>query len=126
MKNESGLNPTGIRVVVRLPALEKVSQGGIILPETVHEAEEKAQTSSILIAAGEDAWKCKEMAGIKTGDKVFFARYAGAGCEFKREGRIYRTMNATDVIGKVEADFDSQFQAALGTTDTFGINKVAA
>ncbi len=112
MKTEAGLILTGIRIVVRIAEMEEKTSGGIVLPKSTQEKEMKAQTSSILIDGGDDAWDVPEMKGIERGDRIFFARYAGAGCEYYRNGVMYRVMNATDVIGRVEADFDSQFKAA--------------
>jgi chaperonin GroES len=122
MKNEAGLVLTGIRVLVRPPALEEKSSGGIVLPQIVKEKEERAQTTGVLIDAAARAWECPELAGIERGDTVFFARYAGAGCEFTVAGVTYRVMNATDVIGKVEKAHDSQFKAAESSVQAFGVN----
>ena len=121
MKNEAGLRLTGIRVVVRPPLIEETTAGGIVLPKMTHEKEEKASLTAVLIDAAEEAWECKELKGVKAGDTVFFARYSGAGCEFHRNGVLYRVMNATDIIGVVEAEFDSQFRAAQTTREAFGL-----
>ncbi len=126
MKNEAGLVLTGIRVLVRPPKMDEKTAGGIVLPERVHQKEEKAQTTGTVIDAADKAWKCDEMAGIKVGDEVFFARYSGAGCEFTVDGTTYRVMNATDVIGRIEKRHDSRFQAAHSSAETFGVNTMEA
>jgi co-chaperonin GroES (HSP10) len=122
LKNEAGLVLTGIRILVKPPKLEEKTAGGIVLASATKEKEEKAQTTGTLVDAAEEAWKCKEMGGIVVGDTLFFARYAGAGCEFTVDGTVYRVMNASDVIGKIEKRHDSQFQAAQSTAETFGVD----
>lgn len=122
MKNEAGLVLTGVRVLVKVPELEK-TVGSIVLASSTVEKEERAQTSSVLVDAAEDAWNAKEMKGLDVGDTVFFARYAGAGCEFKKNGVHYRVMNSSDIIGKLEEPLDATFKAAASSAESFGINK---
>ena len=126
MKNEAGLRLTGIRIMVRPPKMKEKTQGGIIIVDQTKEAEERASTTGVLIDAAEDAWKVKEMTGVKRGDIVFFARYAGDNVSFLRDGVTYRVMNATDVVGVVEAEFDARFQAAYSYSETFGTNEMAS
>ncbi len=119
MWNESGVNPTGIRVIVRPPKLEEKTSGGIILPEMTQEKEEKAQMTGVVIAIAENAKIAQEMKGIKVGDTVFFAKYAGANADWHHKGVLYRVMNATDIIGKVDSEMDSQFRAAKSSVEAF-------
>lgn len=128
MKNEAGLTLTGIRVLVRLPKIEKVSKGGIALPDHTYDKENQAQVTGIFVDSSEDGLQCKEMKGVKRGDNLFFARYSGAGCEFKINGVPYRVMNATDVIGVVDPTitWDGQFKAAENTVEVFGLADKAA
>ena len=119
MKNEAGLKLTGIRVLVRLQEVEEKTAGGIVLAKATVDKEEKAQTSSILVDASDDARLCKEMKGVVNGDLLFFARYAGAGCEFTKKGVKYRVMNATDILGVLEEPLDDAFKAAASTAETF-------
>jgi co-chaperonin GroES (HSP10) len=125
MKNEAGLVLTGVRVLVRIPELEK-TVGSIVLATSTVEKEERAQTSSVLVDAADEAWNAKEMKGLQIGDTIFFARYAGAGCEFKKNGVQFRVMNAADIIGKLEEPLDATFKAAATTAETFGIDKTGS
>jgi co-chaperonin GroES (HSP10) len=123
MKNEVGLVLTGIRVLVRLPKIETMSKGGIALPDRVKDNEGKAQVTAVLVDASDDAWECKELKGIERGDVVFFARYAGAGCDWTSNEVPYRVMNATDIIGKFEPEapgLDSAFRAAQTSRQVYG------
>jgi len=119
--NEAGLALTGIRILIRPTKIEETTKGGIVLASSIVEKEERAATTGELIDAAHDAWLVREMRGIKRGDTIFHARYAGDNVTFLQQGVTYRVMNATDVVGVVKKKFDSQFQAAKSTTETFGI-----
>jgi len=121
VKNESGLRVTGPRVLVRPPVFDEKTSGGIVLPQLTKDKEERAATTGVLIDATEDAFKCPTMAGVKIGDTVFFARYAGDNVSFLQNGVTYRVMNAADIVGVVESEFDSQFRAAQSSAETFGV-----
>lgn len=111
MKNEAGLILTGIRILIKPPVL-KEETGKIFIPEQIREREERAMTTGILVDMSEDAKAVKEMKGIEVGDTVFHARYAGDNVQFFKKGVRYMVLNATDVIGKVEEEFDAKFQSA--------------
>ena len=78
------LRAVGHRVIIKPDAVEKKSQGGIIL--TVDEKRERAASQKgTVFQVGPMAWK-NEVYGYglpgwepwcKEGDRVFFARYAG-------------------------------------------------
>jgi co-chaperonin GroES (HSP10) len=112
MKNEAGLRLTGPRVLIRPGKVEEKTAGGIVLAQVTQDAEERAATTGVLVDATEEAMKVSTMHGVEVGDTLFFARYAGDNVHFKRDGVTYRVINAADVVGVVEAEFDSQFKAA--------------
>jgi co-chaperonin GroES (HSP10) len=123
MKNEVGLLITGKRVCVRVPKIERMSKGGIALPDHTFDKESAAQLTGVVVDWGDEAAEQPEMKGIDRGDLVFFARYAGAGFEFKVKGVPYRMMNAGDILGKWERDapeVDSQFKAAEEFMQVYG------
>lgn len=119
--NEAGLVLTGTRILIRPTKIEEKTSGGIVLASSIVEKEERAATTGELIDAAHDAWLVRAMRGVKRGDTIFHARYAGDNVTFLQAGVTYRVMNAEDVVGVVKKQFDSQFQAARSTTETFGI-----
>ena len=121
MSNESGVNPTGIRVIVRVPNIEEKTGGGIIITKMTQEAEERANMTGMVVAIAEDAKKCQEMRGISVGDTIFFARYAGSNAEWHVKGVGYKVMNATDIIGRMEGEMDTAFRAAKSSIEAFGM-----
>jgi co-chaperonin GroES (HSP10) len=115
MKNESGIHPCGDRVLIRPDDIEKVTEGGIIIPGTVGEMHQMAQSIGTFIAAGPDAYidhVSREADGkvttrgysrpfAKPGDRVAFAKYGGLQVTGK-DGAHYRLMNDVDVTAVVE------------------------
>jgi co-chaperonin GroES (HSP10) len=68
------------RLIVKPDPIQEKTKGGIVL--AVDEKLEKgARVRGTIVDIGEDvyaAFKCKtQYAGLKVGDKVYFARYAG-------------------------------------------------
>jgi co-chaperonin GroES (HSP10) len=126
MKNEAGLTLTWERVLVRMPRIERTSKGGIALPDTTYDKEQAAQCTGVCVDAADNGWAHPAMKGVRRGDTLFFARYAGAGCEFAIGGVPYRVMNAADVIGVVHPDmsFDGQLRAARSAPE-FAMNQAA-
>ena len=122
--NNSGLVPTADKILVEPTRVEEKTRGGIVLASQSLDKEQLAQTIGTVIAMGETAQLCPEMAGIKVGDMVLFARYSGA--EFPIDGTAYRIMRARDVIGKATKLPDSVIRGAQSSVEAFGHNNMVA
>ena len=89
------VKPLDDRVLVKQSEAEEVSAGGIVLPDT---AKEKPQRGKV-VAAGPgkllDSGKRGQM-GLKKGDEVFYAKYAGT--EVKIDGETYVILRESDVL----------------------------
>jgi len=120
MQNTSGITPAGDRVLVKPDEVEKVTSGGIIIPETHGERYALAQTIGVVVAIGPDAWidhveKDSEGRIVKTqgyskpfalpGDRVCFAKYGGLQVTGE-DGQTYRIINDTDITAKVTEKVD--------------------
>jgi len=93
------LRPLGDRVVVKGLAREAVTKSGIVLPDT---AKEKPQEGEILaVGSGKvlDNGK-RSTLEVRVGQKVLFAKYAGA--EVKIDGEEYLILRESDIMGIVE------------------------
>jgi chaperonin GroES len=103
--NTSGFEPLDLRVLILPDPAEKVTAGGIIIPEVHAERKQMAMTFGTLVAVGENAWeeavsRSPAFRRPMPGDRIVFAKYGGI--EIKgRDGREYRLMNDEDVIGRV-------------------------
>ncbi|NII12305.1 co-chaperone GroES [Oleiagrimonas sp. C23AA] len=95
----SKLRPLHDRVIVKRLEEEKVSAGGIVIPDS---ATEKPIRGEVL-AAGEgkilDDGKVRPMA-VKTGDKVLFGKYSGT--EVKVEGEELLVLREDDIVAVIE------------------------
>ncbi len=91
------LKPLADRVVVKPIERERVSKGGIVLPDT---AKEKPQEGEV-IAVGEgrmsDDGKRLPM-DVKVGDIVIYAKYGGT--EIKIEEEEYMILRESDILAK--------------------------
>jgi len=91
------LKPLADRVVVKPIEGERVSKGGIVLPDT---AKEKPQEGKV-IAVGEgrlsEDGKRLPM-DVKVGDIVIYAKYGGT--EIKIEGEEFMILRESDILAK--------------------------
>lgn len=82
--NKSGVEPVGDRVLVLPDMAMTKSQGGIELPQDIHERMQLSASSGVVIACGDDAFawnsdRTRPFSGYKpkAGDRVHFEKYAG-------------------------------------------------
>lgn len=100
MKNESGIHPSEYKVLIRPKAIEDKSKGGIILPDVSKEREQYAMMEGELIEASPLAFTYDDWKGAqppKAGDRVIFAKYAGAIVK-GRDSVEYRIANDKDIV----------------------------
>lgn len=109
MNNESGLTPIEDRVLLKVVEVEAKSAGGIVLAQTTKDTEDMASVHGHFVTGGEEALERLGKHGIKPGDLVLYARYAGMPYVGK-DGCRYRVMNASDVVARSEGVFDVGFK----------------
>lgn len=105
MRNESGIIPMDLRVLVKPDPVE-AKIGSIILPDSTKDTERYAQVKATLVAVGENAWEeaaSRSGAFVKPtpGDRVLIAKYGGVLIKGK-DGVEYRIMNDDDITGRLE------------------------
>ncbi|MGV6809340.1 MAG: co-chaperone GroES [bacterium] len=95
------IRPLHDRVVVRRVEEERMSAGGIIIPDT---ASKEKPTRGEIIAAGNgkitDSGDIRAM-DVKVGDKVLFGQYAGTAV--KIDGEELLIMTESDILAVIEA-----------------------
>jgi co-chaperonin GroES (HSP10) len=102
MKNESRINPTEYKVLIAPIVVDEKTKGGIILPDEFKGREQFAQMQGTLVAvsplaftyADDEAWGGSPKP--KPGDKVLFAKFAGAAVK-GMDGKDYRIVNDKDI-----------------------------
>src|SRR5438128_1253266 len=97
---EGGFEPANNKVLVLPDAVPKYSAGGIAFTNELLEKEEYAQIFATLIAIGPDAWKDRKTPAAAPGDRVMIAKFTGQ-LFTGPDGRRYRVIHDTDIIGKV-------------------------
>ena len=126
--NKSGFFPCGDRVVVLPDKVERITKGGIIIPEKEGDKHQLAQVTGVLVAVGPDAWinqititerkmgnggwreierKTCGYSGpfAKVGDRVCFARYNGLPFDGE-DGKQYRLLNDEDITAQLSDAVD--------------------
>ncbi len=93
------LQPLNDRVIIKRMEEEKLSAGGIVIPDNATEKPSKGQ----VVAAGEgkplDNGTVRAMK-VKVGDKVLFGKYSGQ--EFKHDGEDLVSAKEEDIIAIIK------------------------
>lgn len=106
MKNTSGINVVGPRILVLPTKIENKTASGIILStDDVNERERMAATTGTVVDVGIGAYEDYDTPWCKVGDKITFAKYAGMLYR-GRGGVEYRVMRDEDVTSVLDEDLD--------------------
>ncbi len=84
------MKPINDRVVVKPAPAEEKTAGGIIVPDTAKEKQQKGEV--IAVGPGKDGITPT----VKKGDTVLFGKYAGT--ELSYEGEDYLIMREDDIL----------------------------
>jgi chaperonin GroES len=93
------LRPLGDRVWVEPSEREETTASGIVLPETAKEKPQEGKVLAVGPGVRDDKGE-RQPLDMKVGDRVLFAKYAGA--EIKHEGTKYLIMRESDILAIVE------------------------
>lgn len=98
------LKPCGDRVLIELVPAEEITQGGIIIPNEIKEAERYATQEAWIVDIGPTAWK---MLGdgepwAKIGDRVLVVKYSGQNREDLEDGKVHRIISDEDILAVFE------------------------
>lgn len=97
--------PCGYRVLIKQVAIERKSEGGILLYSRAEEKrQQKGEPTGILMAVGPLAWQHERLGGepwAKVGDLVRFGRYAGDQFKQSSDGSHWHIMNDEDILGVI-------------------------
>jgi co-chaperonin GroES (HSP10) len=95
--------PTGYHILVTLPQVEKVTDGGVHLPDQHLTNETTASVVGFVVAMGPDCYRDEKRfpsgAWCKEGDFVLFRPYQGS--RFKVHGVEFRVINDDSIEGVV-------------------------
>lgn len=106
------IKPCGYYILVDVTETEKVTPGGIVLPEALTQKEQTVEETGTIIAFGptsfvgmrgcsEEGRPAHEQWGLKVGDKVEFKRYEGKKC-YVKGFESYRYIPDTHIMGVID------------------------
>ncbi len=98
MKNESGIFPVEYKVLIQMRKVEKVSAGGIILPDQTVEKDSFERAEGVVVAFGSIAFTDPNWGegAPKVGDRVMIDKYAGCFVQGK-DGAEYKIISDKEI-----------------------------
>ncbi len=93
------LRPLGDRVVLRPGSDEKMTKSGIVIPDTAKERPQEGEVIAVGPGRTLDDGS-REKVGLKTGERVLYAKYAGT--EFKLDGEDLLIVSSKDILAVLE------------------------
>ncbi|OGL58784.1 MAG: co-chaperone GroES [Candidatus Tectomicrobia bacterium RIFCSPLOWO2_02_FULL_70_19] len=94
-KVKTKVQPLQDRVLVKRLDAEEEKVGGIIIPDTAKEKPQEGEVVAVGPGKVTDDGK-RQPLGVKEGDKILFAKYAGT--EVKIDGEDFLVMREDDVL----------------------------
>lgn len=94
MASMSMIEPVGHFVLIEMKRVEEKTAGGIILPSSVKDKEERAAQSGQVVSTGP---QCKKLSEQHEGKTAYFGRYAGMLLD--HEGAEYRLIDEDEIRG---------------------------
>ena len=89
------IKPLYDRVVIKRMEEEKMSAGGIVIPDSATEKPIKGEVVAVGTGKIQEDGKVRPMA-VKAGDKVLFGKYSGT--EVKLDGTDYLVVKEDDIF----------------------------
>jgi len=97
MKNESGLEPRGVAVLIKMYEPERKG-AQIVLPDDVQGRMSMLENRAIVVAVGPSAWHDEPSPRAAAGEKVFVTKFAGFTAKGPKDGEMYRLVNDRDIF----------------------------
>lgn len=97
MKNESGLRPLGVAVLIR-PYTPERSGARIEIPDIVQGRMAMVDNRAVVVEVGASAWHDEPSPRAAVGDKVLVTKFAGFMANGPLDGKVYRLVNDRDIF----------------------------
>ncbi len=104
LTNESGLEPLGCAVLVRMIELEEMKTEKIFIPAHVRQNSSVMEQRAEVIAVGGECWKDEGAPRCAPGDRVIVTKMAGYVASGPKDGKLYRLVNDRDIFCKITAE----------------------
>lgn len=106
MKNESGLVPLGVAVLVE-PYEPERKEGLIVIPDAVKDRTHMVEQRAVVVEVGPEAWADERAPRAKPGDKVLITKMAGVMAIGTADGKRYRLVNDRDIFAGIREEIQS-------------------
>lgn len=93
------IKPLGDRVVVEAIEQDEKTAGGIIIPDSAKEKPRQGKVLAVGPGARDEDGKRIPM-DVEVGDVVLFTQWAGS--DVKVDGKEYKVLKESDIIGTIE------------------------
>jgi co-chaperonin GroES (HSP10) len=97
------ITPVGHRLIVKPDEIEKMTKGGLHIPETTRDIKNYKQIFGTVISIGSTAWKAFDdgLPWAKVGDKIAMAENAGYTIQDPDTEEKFRIINDEDVCAVI-------------------------
>jgi chaperonin GroES len=105
--NPTRITPTGHLILVKLDKVQERTAGGLYVPETARQIQQKAATTGTIVAVGPQAWLAFDngVAWAHVGERICFPRYSGITIDADIAGEEdLCLMNDADCKGIISRD----------------------
>ena len=97
MINNSGLDPRGVAVLIKLYEPERKG-AMIVLPDNVQGRMSMVDNRAVVVAIGPSAWHDEPRPRAAVGEKVLVTKFAGFMAKGPQDGEMYRLVNDRDIF----------------------------
>jgi len=102
--NQSGLEPVGRAVLIRMIELDSLKASLIKIPDHVQRNSAVMEQRAEIIAVGPECWADEKEPRAAVGDKVIVTKMAGYITKGPADGQLYRLVNDRDVFCKISKE----------------------
>jgi len=104
MINESGLEPKGRAVLLRMVEIDELQTALIKIPDHVRLNSAVMEQRALVVDVGPECWADEKAPRAQPGDKVIVTKMAGYMTKGPADGKLYRLCNDRDIFCKITAE----------------------
>lgn len=93
------IRPLADKLVIKVIEDAEQTQGGIFIPDSAKEKPQKGEIIAVGPGKKDDKGEKEDM-GVKVGEIVLFAKYAGT--DVKADDTVYKIVSVKDVLAVIE------------------------
>lgn len=107
LENNSGLEPLGRAVLLKMYEPDHGGAGIIAIPDHVRQNTAVMENRGVVIAIGKACWTDEPGPRCAVGDRVIVTKMAGYVATGTKDGEIYRMVNDRDIFCKITEEKDN-------------------